>query len=44
MSLTVAIPKGRLGSQTINMFKSAGIGETIDEDSRKLIFEDKKMT
>ncbi len=42
MSLTVAIPKGRLGSQTINMFKSAGIGETIDEDSRKLIFEDKK--
>lgn len=42
MSLTVAIPKGRLGSQTIDMFKSAGIGETIDEDSRKLIFEDKK--
>jgi len=42
MSLTVAIPKGRLGSQTIDMFKSAGIGEIIDEDSRKLIFEDKK--
>lgn len=42
MSLTVAIPKGRLGSQTIDMFKSAGIGETIDEDSRKLIFEDKE--
>lgn len=42
MSLTVAIPKGRLGSQTIDMFKSAGIGETIDEDTRKLIFEDKK--
>ncbi|MBP1926326.1 ATP phosphoribosyltransferase [Sedimentibacter acidaminivorans] len=42
MSLTVAIPKGRLGNQTIDMFKSAGIGETIDEDSRKLIFEDKK--
>lgn len=41
MSLTVAIPKGRLGSQTIDMFKSVGIGETIDEDSRKLIFEDK---
>jgi len=41
MSLTVAIPKGRLGDQTIAMLKEAGVGETIDEKSRKLIFEDK---
>jgi len=42
MSLTVAIPKGRLGEQTIEMLKSLGIGEVIDEKSRKLIFEDQK--
>jgi len=40
MSLTIAIPKGRLGEQAISMFKSTGIGESIDEKSRKLIFED----
>lgn len=43
MSLAVAIPKGRLGNQTIAMFKSLGIGESIDEKSRKLIFEDEKL-
>jgi len=42
MSLTVAIPKGRLGEQTIKMLKSLGIGEVIDEKSRKLVFEDEK--
>lgn len=42
MSLTIAIPKGRLGDQTIKMFKDSGIGEVIDEKSRKLIFEDKE--
>lgn len=40
MSLTIAIPKGRLGDQTIKMLKDSGIGEAIDEKSRKLIFED----
>ena len=40
MSLTIAIPKGRLGEQAISMFKSTGIGESINEKSRKLIFED----
>jgi ATP phosphoribosyltransferase len=40
MGLTVAIPKGRLGEQTIAMLKKSGVGETIDEKSRKLIFED----
>ncbi|MDF2677402.1 MAG: hisG [Bacillota bacterium] len=42
MGLTVAIPKGRLGEQVIEMLKSAKIGESIDEKSRKLIFEDEK--
>ena len=42
MSLTIAIPKGRLGSQAIEMFKSAGIGESIDEKSRKLVFDDEE--
>lgn len=40
MSLTIAIPKGRLGTQAIEMLKSAGIGESIDEKSRKLVFKD----
>ncbi len=38
MGLTIAIPKGRLGTQTIEIFKSEGIGSTIDEKSRKLVF------
>lgn len=42
MSITIAIPKGRLGDQSISILKSAGIGESIDVKSRKLIFEDKK--
>lgn len=43
MSLTIAIPKGRLGTQTIEMFKKANIGSTIDESTRKLVFEDKEQ-
>lgn len=42
MSLTIAIPKGRLGSQAIEMLKAAGIGESIDEKSRKLVFYDEQ--
>lgn len=42
MSLTIAIPKGRLGTQAIDMLKSAGIGESIDEKSRKLVFDDEQ--
>jgi ATP phosphoribosyltransferase len=42
MSLTIAIPKGRLGSQAIDMLKAAGIGESIDEKSRKLVFDDEQ--
>jgi len=40
VSLTIAIPKGRLGTQAIEMLKSAGVGESIDEKSRKLVFMD----
>jgi ATP phosphoribosyltransferase len=40
VSLTIAIPKGRLGTQAIEMLKSAGVGESIDEKSRKLVFRD----
>jgi len=40
MSLTIAIPKGRLGTQAIEVFKAAGIGKSIDEKSRKLVFKD----
>jgi ATP phosphoribosyltransferase len=40
VSLTIAIPKGRLGTQAIEMLKSAGVGESIDEKSRKLVFKD----
>jgi ATP phosphoribosyltransferase len=40
VSLTIAIPKGRLGIQAIEMLKSAGVGESIDEKSRKLVFKD----
>lgn len=43
MSLTVAIPKGRLGEQAIRMFKAGGIGESIDEKSRKLVFKDEDV-
>lgn len=43
MSLTVAIPKGRLGTQAIEMFKSAGVGQSIDEKSRKLVFIDENI-
>lgn len=43
MNLTIAIPKGRLGSQAIQMFKAVGIGEVIDENSRKLIFNDENL-
>lgn len=42
MSLTIAIPKGRLGTQAVEMLKAAGIGESIDEKSRKLVFRDEK--
>lgn len=38
MSLTFAIPKGRLGDKSLEILKSVGVENNIDE-SRKLIFE-----
>ena len=38
MGVTVAIPKGRLGTQAIEILKAAGLGDSIDESSRKLVF------
>ena len=39
--LKIALPKGRLAVQTIELFKKAGIPcKDIDEDSRKLIHTD----
>lgn len=38
MSLTFAIPKGRLGEKSLKILQSVGINNNID-DSRKLIFE-----
>lgn len=40
MSITIAIPKGRLGDQVIEQFQNSQIGNDIDLQSRKLIFED----
>ncbi len=41
-NITVAIPKGRLGEQSIELFKSIGVGKKINTKSRKLIFKDEK--
>lgn len=38
MSLTFAIPKGRLGEKSLSILQSVGVNNNID-DSRKLIFE-----
>lgn len=40
MSITIAIPKGRLGDKVIEKFQDSHIGAEIDLKSRKLIFED----
>lgn len=41
--LTIALPKGRLGDQTIEVFKRIGLGDGIDDTSRKLIFTDQNQ-
>ena len=40
--LNIAIAKGRIGKDTSNMFKKIGLGDSLDLDSRKLIFKDEK--
>jgi ATP phosphoribosyltransferase len=43
MSISIAVPKGRLFEDTINVFLKAGvIEEPLKEDSRKLIIEESK--
>ncbi len=41
--LTIALPKGRLGDQTIEVLKRIGLGDGIDDTSRKLIFTDQNQ-
>lgn len=41
-NIIVAIPKGRLGEQTIELFKKIDLGNKINIKSRKLVFKDEK--
>lgn len=40
MKIKVAVAKGRLGKDAINLFKQVGVGDVVDFSSRKLIFSD----
>ncbi len=40
--ITIAIPKGRLGNEAVKLFKKVGIGDSINLESRKLLFYDNK--
>ena len=40
--LTIALPKGRLGDQTLEALKKIGLGDVVIESSRRLIFEDEQ--
>lgn len=40
--LNIAISKGRIGKDASKIFKRIGLGDSIDIDSRKLIFKDKQ--
>lgn len=44
--LIIALPKGRLGDNSTELFKKIGLGNVIDMKSRKLVFKDEnnKMT
>lgn len=42
MSITIAVPKGRLGNDLIRQLQKSGIGSSIDLKSRKLIFRDEE--
>jgi ATP phosphoribosyltransferase len=41
--LTIALPKGRLGDQTLDALKKIGLGDAVIESSRRLIFEDEQV-
>lgn len=40
--ITIALSKGRLGDEAYSVLKKIGLGDSIDLDSRKLIFKDKQ--
>ena len=42
VKLTIAIPKGRIGSSAIELLKSIGLAEVISPKSRKLVFIDRE--
>lgn len=39
--ITIAVAKGRIAKESCRLLKEIGLGDSIDLDSRKLIFEDK---
>lgn len=41
-NITIALAKGRLGKQAYKILKKIGLGDSIDLDSRKLVFKDEK--
>lgn len=40
--ISIAISKGRIGKEASTVFKKIGLGDSIDINSRKLIFKDEK--
>lgn len=40
--LTIALSKGRIGKDASDIFKRIGLGDSLELDSRKLIFKDAK--
>lgn len=40
--INIALAKGRLGDEAFKLLKSKGLGESIDPNSRKLIFKDEE--
>lgn len=40
--MTIALSKGRISENACEILKRAGLADSIDLDSRKLVFEDKK--
>ncbi|MDD2482420.1 MAG: ATP phosphoribosyltransferase [Lutispora sp.] len=40
--INIALAKGRLGDEAYKLLKSKGLGESIDPNSRKLIFKDEE--
>ena len=40
--LTIALAKGRIEGESFKKFKKMGLGDSIDTDTRKLIFKDEE--